>query len=956
MCIRIVFLLLFNVKIRRNPDGTKYLIPLQQPSIAPTSLLRSLTFLLARDHARPFEPLLSLTLIKIADHLTDTDTARLPTLMLEREDLSPSSPEWLDNWEQLLGNPILVEDDRPATRRAIVDALVTVYDLLRDLPKYRRLLADALLSFSTRCPATDVNEDGSSMWTILGDEIVYRVVEGVGGDFSLEDISVTKFIELLLAFALEAANEEDGDTIDSVSVLTIDTHSLSPTVATAAPSASVSPIMSRMQSDYHGGKEKDSGLPSVMSILTSLTTPGNTSRSQSIQPQEPEDPGGIDDATIIPVTKHPVPRAVLATCSLISVFSQLTFTPHSLERKNAIVALRMYQYLLEVLSQSKSERARLTALQFLMRIRADRDHRLFYINKGYDADGLVAMLGSLINRVTDNSMIPPDERVIEEPPDSDSRRARPRMSQDRDGVQPARGRATGLTSRSSRSRSRAPAFTLSLAPVTTARDPLWTIPEALVFQISDADLPSEGLVTYDPDKRDQLLVLPISEYLQALLGVLENDKSWEVVSYVLTHFPTQLANKHHFCGPRAREVISKILTFLCTKLINSELGAQIEHFPIGMKARDAQGLAYHTLSVLISYKRCFELKQRHLLVEVFQAGLNAQHSTIKCCLHALSLSAFDLQSSMTKCMTRILEKLSQIMSNPNMSVHILGFLSIIGSLPPLYANFTEGDYKMVFGVALQYLQHYNRNISPTTSWALSQHVRILSYTVVYVWFLALKLPDRPRHIPYITRQLLIANESNKEVDGPTEVCFDWLSRYTYASADPRPTSSLFSDIITQVSANGSQHEAATSEKTWLLGNSVVTVRTLAREGWVEVLSRRPSGFSKFLCRVENVPLVGPGDVAPDLVSVPASLIMQREHSKVFSAGVPPENSSEQVDFCYTLLLPCLIVFIRVMSRTPLNFIRIPTLSPHTLTLSLAMSGVAVRLLNAANRLLSILLF
>ncbi|KAF8874312.1 hypothetical protein CPB84DRAFT_1752992 [Gymnopilus junonius] len=107
-----------------------------------------------------------------------------------------------------------------------------------------------------------------------------------------------------------------------------------------------------------------------------------------------------------------------------------------------------------------------------------------------------------------------------------------------------------------------------------------------------------------------------------------------------------------------------------------------------------------------------------------------------------------------------------------------------------HVNFTKADFKMVFGVALQYLQHYNRkHVSPTMSWALSQHVRILSYSAVYVWFLAVKLPDRPRHIKYITRQLLLANEGNTVVDGPTEVCFDWLARYAYVSADPRPANS-----------------------------------------------------------------------------------------------------------------------------------------------------------------------
>jgi hypothetical protein len=182
------------------------------------------------------------------------------------------------------------------------------------------------------------------------------------------------------------------------------------------------------------------------------------------------------------------------------------------------------------------------------------------------------------------------------------------------------------------------------------------------------------------------------------------------------------------------------------------------------------------------------------------------------------------------------------------------------------------------------------------SWALSQHVRILSYSVVYIWFLAIKLPDRPHHVRYITRQLLLANEGNTQVDEPTEVCFDWLSRYAYASADPRPAGSIFSDIVLKPTTSNSEAK----EKTWILGNSVITVRALARSGWVEILSRRPSGFSRFVCRVENVPMVGPGDVVPDLLSIPASLIMERDRS-CFTTKVDgsPIMASKVCDFTNT---------------------------------------------------------
>ncbi|KAF8064156.1 hypothetical protein FPV67DRAFT_1671906 [Lyophyllum atratum] len=856
----------------KNRDGTPFILPVSQSPTAPTPFLRSLSVLLSRDHATPTSPLLSTILIHISDHLTDTDTADLPRVMTEQHDLSPTSPEWLNNWRNLLGNHSLISIRRPLTRHAVMEALVGVYESVRDMKGYREPLADMVLVFCARSLEEGGDKDaGDVAWKILGDEVVLRTVESANHD----DETVSKYIELLVSAAFEEEQYEEEDAGDVASIATTD---YSPSPQVPSPSTIPSPSPSRTLSEQPvpaKEKEKDSG---IMSIISSLTT-GHTPRPQPSQTQAPED---IPDDPVIPPSppeNTSIPRVVTAVSALISIFSQLTFTPFALESSNVDLAVRIYHILLSVITDGRSTRARLTALQFLMRLRADRDHRLYFT---HETPSHVAMLSTLINRFWDGSSPPGAEGPTDQSPSDlpDLRKARPRFTKERDL---SRGRGSpGVPSRTttaSRSRSRA-TTTLPTAHAIKPAVPLWHVPEAFPFSAADVD-PSEGLVSFDPDISSRQPVLPISLYLGAIISILERETSWEILSYVLCHLPVQLANKHLFCGPKAREAISKMLSVISTSILNAEMATHLEDPSV--KPRDAQGLAYHTLSVLVSYRRCFDLKQCHLLVEVFQNGLTmGQFSTIKCCLHALSLSAFELQSSMTKCLPRILEMLSQIMSGANMAVHILGFLFLIGHLPPLYANFTENDYKMVFGVALQYLQHYNRpDSSATQSWALSQHVRILSYTVVYIWFLALKLPDRARHIPYITRQLLLANEGNEQIDDPTEVCFDWLARYTYASADPRPAPSVFNDILMNPPAEKASH-AVVSEKTWVLGHSVITIRTLAKRGWIEVLCRRPSGFTKFSCRAENAPLVGSGDVDPDLFSVPATLIMERNPGKTLS--------------------------------------------------------------------------
>ncbi|KAG9217950.1 hypothetical protein CCMSSC00406_0008591 [Pleurotus cornucopiae] len=909
------------VTLLRNPNGSMFALPLSQPSDAPSPFIRTLASLLARDHATTLCPPLSAILLSVASNLTDEDTAKLPVLMTQEHDLSPTSPDWLSNWDSLLGESTLLIG-RPATREAVLTALQLVHDPVKDMPRYRRPLADLVLAFARRehvreedsAVAVAQGDTDDAVWLILGDEVVARQVEDQEGDGA----AITEYLEFIEQVAHsraydEPVDEEEDDTVSVAASADISSPSSHPSTSTI-----VSPLLSRIQSDQIPGKvEKEpSNLPSVMSLLTSITTGGNTalsqSRSESMQPQSVTigSPAPNSDQIVQAKCKPKYKcSSVGATSALISIFHQLALTPLCRSERNLQMALSVFDKLLAILKHESqaSARSRLAVLQFIMRLRADRDHHLYYVESQYDRDGLIAMLASLVGRTEQQ----PGEGLSPTPGTGserlgedfggDPRKARPRVpAPERYGRRLSRGRgAVGLSNNSatSRSGSRIP-LPSAISPSrhrTHVRYPIWALPEELPFDVCEMDSPSETLISYDPEGPDKRSVLPVSSYLRLVEEILEKETDWEILSYLLCHLPAQLSNKHLFCGPKSRDAIAGILKTICTGILNGGLASTVEAWPSGLKTRDAQGLAYHTLSVLVSYRRCFDMQLRHLLVEVFQAGLNGHPSTIKCCLHALTLSAFELQPSMTKCLSRILEKLSQIMSNPEMAVHILGFLSVVGSLNALHANFTEADFKMVFGVALQYLQHHNQNkTSPTISWALSQHVRILSFYIVYVWFLAIKIPDRPRHVKFITRQLLLANEGNQEVDELTEVCFDWLARYTYASADPRPSNSLLNDIVMNPNSTLAKNNER-SEKTWLIGNSVLTVRSLERAGWVEVLSRRPSGFTKILCRVENVPLTNAGEVNPDLVSVTASLLMGRDISRPIGppcgedAGVVPQS-------------------------------------------------------------------
>ena len=854
--------------------------------------------MLSRDHtSTPCNPYLSTILLSVAEHLVDSDTAHIINVMFERGDLSPIAHDWLANWSSILSLPEISSVARPLTRTALLDALQAVSATVRDVPMHRQPLVDLVMDFCVRQDYRKGERDGYEVvWNILADELVLRTIEAQekekdanaeDADKVLEETLTTPLLDLLKTTAADG-DDVEGD-LTSTFAAPAQTYTAIGTV-----SSNVSPVLARGQFDYPGvqrDRSESSAIPGVMSLFSSLATGGSTSGAAA-RSQAPALPRADDSSSVnIPLSSSEplgMPAALGAVVALVHIFAQLAFTPYSLSDRNRTLAVRVFRILVGLVSSAKSARARLAILQFFFRLRVDRDHRLYSVYGRYDRLGSIAALAGLICRVgvveiPASSGGGNEQPTVHEEPATDPQeilRARARAPE-RNGRHASRGR-DGRPSRStsSRSRSRVPNRQLTGGIPSSAeakpRKPIWAIPESLPFTIPESDTPSDGLISYDPHGPGNRVVLPVSYLLLTITEIISDEKDWEILSYVLCHLPTLLANKHFFCGPKSRAAISKLLTILCSKVSQGDLASGIVNWPTGLKPRDAQGLACYSLSVLISYRGCFEPAMQHVLVEVLIAGLSGQPSTIKACLQALSLSAFELPNSMKRFLPNILTKLSQIMTNASMAMHIIDFLAIVGSLRHLYANFTEDDFRLVFGVALQYLRLHNRpESSPETSWALSQHLRVMSYYIVYLWFLGLKLVDRPRHVKYITRQLLLANGGQEDIDEPAEVCFDWLARYTYASADPRPANSMLNDIVMNPVAHQNSPESMT-EKSWIVGNALVTIRALPRIGWVEVTARRASGLTRILARIENVPMVGPGEVDPDVFSVPAMLSMDHE--------------------------------------------------------------------------------
>ncbi|KAJ1300549.1 hypothetical protein OPQ81_002203 [Rhizoctonia solani] len=871
-----------------NPDPS---IPILNP------VLQSLIAVIRKiGLSTPISPSITGTLLGKSTFLTDQSAVSIIRHYVSMSLVTPSTPDYLNHLRQLFRH--FYKPDRPLARIELAQVIKKLYFGVRDLADHRRGVVDLCLEVWEADDRNLVRESELqvvlSAVKILGDAIVAGSVETDGRG------STEERLRLLVALI-----GRDGD-------CPIFSRKHEPPLEPSPPENH-----SRTPCLLPGNC-----LPSLLFLV--VRAPHTHPVRPNVQAMPaPALPGSCLD--------HVAEcKAMAAVVTLIEAFSALAFSPpHSLSSAErtarapaSFQCILVMRDLLALLSpvrgdsiepgeEAAEERsliidgksccsyARLAILQWLVRLRADRDHRLYMVK---DLDAEIEPFAHLINRTplrprVNDTPVVPETRARDRDRDRDRRNrgmtttAQSNSEGPRIGRNPSRGRASD-----SRSRSRQPpAPPPAAVPV---KHTIWSIPDIVPFDVAFGTRPSEGMTTYEQRIKpsdDGLLPqlwLPVSAYVCVMIDLITAETDWEILSYALSHLPVQMSNKHLFCGPRTRSAIIRLLSELCTAVYEDKLTTNIGALPNGLKATDVAGLAYHTLTTLMSYHRTFNKQLQDDLLRTFLRGLNKNTTTVKPCLQALAIAAFELQPSTTKFLGEIVDKLSQIMSNPTIAGYILELLCIIGSIPALYANFTDDNYRRVFHVPLQYITLHNRPDSHAgpagkESYALTQHVLILAYYQIYIWFLALKLQDRPKHIPYITRHLLLANEHYDQVDEPTEVCFDWLARFTYANAESKPRMSSLRESV--LNPPGSSGEGVVASKSWVFGNSIITIKTLRHSGWLEIECRRPSGLSTFLCKLENVAALGLGEqVTGEIVEAATEAIGQIQSENGTDQPTPNE--------------------------------------------------------------------
>lgn len=523
--------------------------------------------------------------------------------------------------------------------------------------------------------------------------------------------------------------------------------------------------------------------------------------------------------------------------------------------------------LIDTAKSAESTDARLTAMKMLFRLRADWANRV-YLTVFTESEGLAGVLhrteASLARKLAEDAAVPH------------------RTKSDH-----------GAASRSSRGVSFGSTTQDRLVPSRTASSTkhsirnyqqLWSLPDA--DALPETPSPSASPVLFShvdkgeqekPEKHeggqdgdvekceeqpiDTMLLsgeLYITSWLGAVLQILTSGSDWEVYSFCLVHLPSQLSNHALF-----RDAIPQILEarrIMCEQ--SKHILFQDPPPATGLRRPEVNTCIFQTLTTIMSYHQHFSRSDDDDLVRTFLQGIG--HSTAKTCIHALTICCHEMPLATTKALVTILQKMSTVITQPYVAVHILEFLAGLARLPALYSNFIDDEFRIIFGMCFRYLDtvrdrgRYARSSyssetvpatinttheydvlgQPTTSDHLPQYVYALAYHVIIFWFLALRQSDRPKHVGWIAKRLFQGPDGSLTSDEQALTTIDFLQRVAYADADESAESPWFME------SKSSEY----TEKRWIIANSLVSIKKDKTTPWAQITKRQPSGTSYFTIR------------------------------------------------------------------------------------------------------------
>jgi hypothetical protein len=811
-----------------HPDGSPYLLVIsQQPEKAKTlhsPLLNEIETLLAGFFEAPHIPTnLVYVLLTMFKHLHDQDL--LTAIAASQNRLSPVHVDWAQYFSLHLEIYLEKAGNSIACRRLILSSIEKIHRAIVDTAVFHGEIHEKLvISLGKTLPEEHDEEILHSVFRILSQELVATMT----GEHSEEQRNV--YLNRICKGWIDLAREEcscrpcnQGDTV------------LSP------PSKSIDCSRHTL----------------AVNFLINAFNKNMATNTGFVSP---------DTAESTPQ------QSVGASESYLYLFDKMLglIRPQS---------LRMDKHLIFCVQ------ARLAILQWMLRIRADSKHRVFIL----DGDLPEAISLAQMAQRADKSTAPfwmhndvdfdlksrmPIRRGSTGSGTSDA--TNPSILQGPQGVGSVGDILTPSTPDTSTGGSD------GKEKIANPYQGYWRLPDIPMVDITeDMKRPSRTVLTPTSNGGyDQCITLPVYLYLSAITEIITHSRDWEVVSYTLCHLPSQLSNKRAFYGPDTNRSMRLLVVAICASIDGNKLYKRMRYMtPHELPESAVRAILYQSLSVLLGYHNWLEVERENelnlntLIVESLIHGLSGGPRARRPCLEALSIAVYRVPEEIAKRSALIVEKLTSVATNPFNSLQILEYLIIVGYTPELHVGiFQDVDYYRVFGLALMYIQDHVQPGAETImtldgkeSYALAQHVYRSSFTVFYVWFLSMNLPERAKYVPFIINGLQDANSKGTKMDPAIEICLDWLLQNTYGNVDPVPwswfmyTSVAFPGYGTRtiptewIRRQDAAQENVAEMKAWKLGNAIMVVSIMKQPiDWARVVIHRPAGMMELYCRAEKV--------------------------------------------------------------------------------------------------------
>lgn len=256
--------------------------------------------------------------------------------------------------------------------------------------------------------------------------------------------------------------------------------------------------------------------------------------------------------------------------------------------------------------------------------------------------------------------------------------------------------------------------------------------------------------------------LPVDKWLKVLPSIFKHGAhNWETFECHLTNLKGLLSNHQMF--ENHIDIIKALGSTICDRL---EQGTVPE--PPSGAAINKSGVTSHLvqiLTTLLSYHRHLTKQEVLSIITIFNSTAGSGDPTVsKHCVHALTICCYDVPGIMSSYMEDVIDKMSKMVTQKFLAIHVLQFLAGLSRLPDLYHNFQQNDYKKIFGVCYSYL-HSTRGVTTSTQRtqtpvsessstvrneeALPEYVYALAHHVIVFWYMALRGQDQESLKQYI---------------------------------------------------------------------------------------------------------------------------------------------------------------------------------------------------------------